>query len=79
MLMEAHVLKAGRALLRWSQIELATRAGISPTTLSKLEAGENVRLSTMRAVQRALEEGGAKFVVEDSKYGPGVRLRDPDS
>lgn len=79
MLVEARLLKAARVLLRWSQEELAKKAGIGRTTLSKVEAGEqDVRLSTIRAVQQALEDGGIKFVAADDVYGVGVRLRQPD-
>lgn len=78
MMVEARVLKAARVLLRWSQEELAKKAGIGQTTLSKLEAGEkDVRVSTLRAVQRALEDGGIKFIAADDVYGAGVRLRQP--
>lgn len=79
MMVEARVLKAARVLLRWSQEELAKKAGIGQTTLSKLEAGEkDVRVSTIRAVQEALENGGIKFVAADDVYGAGVRLRQPN-
>lgn len=38
----------------WSQIKLAIEAGVSPTTISKLERGSECNLTTKRAIADAL-------------------------
>lgn len=40
----------------------------------RLEAGEELKPRTLKAVQCALEEAGVIFVAENGE-GPGVRLR----
>jgi transcriptional regulator with XRE-family HTH domain len=68
-------LRAARALLRLEQEELAKAAGISANTIRKLENSEGRlegRLSTIRALQHALEQAGIEFQDEGR---PGVRMR----
>ncbi len=69
-------LRAARALLGWSQTELATRAGMSLPTVKRVETerGPRVSESTRHALQVALELGGVEFIGENGG-GPGVRLR----
>jgi transcriptional regulator with XRE-family HTH domain len=69
-------LRAARALLGWSQTELATRAGTSLPTVKRVETerGPRVSKATRHALQRALELGGVEFIAENGG-GPGVRLR----
>ena len=72
-------LRAARALLRMEQEKLAEAAGISAATIRKLENSEGQldgRLSTIRALQHALEEAGVEFIPGNGS-GPGVRLREP--
>jgi predicted transcriptional regulator len=70
-------LKAARALLAWSQDELAAAADISLPTIKRLEAqdgplgGRNV---TSTKIRRALEAAGIEFIDENGG-GTGVRLR----
>lgn len=62
-------IRAARALLGWSQQELADRAVVSTNTLRQIELGQvDPRTSTLTAVQRALEKGGVEFLP-----GEGVR------
>ena len=64
--------KAARALLSWSQDDLAEAAGISVPTVARLEAADGPlggRTSTATAICEALEKAGIEFS-ED-----GVRLR----
>ena len=71
--------KAARALLGWSQSELAARSGISEPTIKRLEAGDGVlggRQSTVDAVRSTLEAAGVEFIAQDNG-GPGVRLARP--
>ena len=61
----AEQIKAARALLRMEQEELARRAGISVTTIRRLEAagGEYaVAEATASGVQMALQEAGVEFI-----------------
>lgn len=67
--------RAGRALLDWSQDRLAEESGTPKRTIARLELGEGVpRDSTLAAIRAALEAGGVVFVDENGD-GPGVRLR----
>ena len=69
--------KAARALLGWSQEELAGAAGISVPTIKRLEAQDGPlggRLGTGSKIRTALEAAGVEFIDENGG-GPGVRLR----
>ena len=67
-------IRAARALLGWSQQELADRAIISLNALTRLERGQvDSRLSTLTAVETALMKGGIEFIAAAEK-GEGVRL-----
>ena len=68
-------IKAARALLGWSQDDLAARSGVSQPTIKRLEAegGElGGRAETGEKIRRALQKAGIEFINGD---GPGVRLR----
>jgi transcriptional regulator with XRE-family HTH domain len=62
----AEQIKAARALLRLEQDELARRAGVSVSTIRRVEAvsGGLVAEATIGAVQQALEEAGVEFIQE---------------
>jgi transcriptional regulator with XRE-family HTH domain len=69
--------RAARALLDWSQQDLANRAGVGIVTVRQLEAGvHEPRKATMAVVKGALEGAGVEFIDENGG-GPGVRLREP--
>ncbi len=73
-LVHAAQLRAARSMLRWEQEQLASAAGVSIDTVSRLErlSGElDARASTLRALQRALEAAGVEFKPDGS-----VRLRE---
>lgn len=75
----ARQIKAARALLGWSQQDLADRAIISLNALTRLERSQvDSRLSTLQAVETALIRGGVEFIAPNEK-GEGVRLRTPNS
>lgn len=63
-----------RAALQLGVRELADMAKVSPTTVTRLEAGEELKPRTVEAIQRALEEAGVLFVNGNGE-GPGVRLK----
>jgi transcriptional regulator with XRE-family HTH domain len=54
--------------------ELAELAGVSTNTISRLEAGEELKPRTVAAIRAALEAAGVEFIAENGG-GPGVRLR----
>lgn len=66
--------RMARAGLGMSVRDLADRAQVSTNTISRLEAGDELKPRTVEAIQRALEEAGVIFVAENGE-GPGVRLR----
>jgi predicted transcriptional regulator len=70
-------IKAARALLAWSQADLADRSGISEPTVARLEAidGElGGREDTTQKIRAAIETAGIEFITANGG-GPGVRLR----
>jgi len=70
--MNAAQCRMARAALELGVRELAARAKVAPSTITRLEAGEELRERTIEAVQRALEAAGVEFTNGDA---PGVRLR----
>jgi transcriptional regulator with XRE-family HTH domain len=69
--------RAARALLGWSQEELAAAAHVSVGTIRNFESGKSVPMyNTLAGMQRALEDAGILFITENGD-GPGVRLRKP--
>jgi DNA-binding XRE family transcriptional regulator len=69
--------KAARALLAWSQEQLAETADVSLPTIKRLEANDGPlggRSGTSTKIRTALEAAGVEFIDENGG-GPGVRLR----
>jgi transcriptional regulator with XRE-family HTH domain len=67
--------RAARALLNWSQQDLASKSGVGIVTVHQLEAGTNQpRRATIDVVRRAFEAAGIEFIDENGG-GPGVRLK----
>jgi transcriptional regulator with XRE-family HTH domain len=69
--------KAARALLGWSQADLANRSGVSEPTIARLESAEGElggREDTGEKIRRAIETAGVEFIDENGG-GQGVRLR----
>jgi predicted transcriptional regulator len=69
--------KAARALLAWSQDDLARASSVSVPTIARLEASDGDvggRASTASAIRSALEAAGVDFI-EENGGGPGVRLK----
>jgi transcriptional regulator with XRE-family HTH domain len=69
--------KAARALLAWSQEQLASAANISIPTIKRLEANDGPlggRSETGDKIRQALQVAGVEFIDENGG-GPGVRLR----
>ncbi|RTL91729.1 XRE family transcriptional regulator [Ancylobacter aquaticus] len=71
--------KAARALLDWSQADLAQASGVSEPTLARLEAEDGTlggRRITNAKLRSALERAGIEFISE-SDGRIGVRFRQP--
>ena len=67
--------RAARALINWSQSQLAERAGVARATLADFETGKRRPIANnLNALQKNLELGGVVFLDENGG-GPGVRLR----
>ena len=63
-------LAAARALLGWSQAELALRAGVARTTLADFERGARVPVLQNRlALERTLTAVGIAFISESGVAG----------
>jgi transcriptional regulator with XRE-family HTH domain len=69
-------IRAARALLGWSQTELASRAGLSLPTVKRVEGGfgPDVSSDSRSKLVRALENAGIEFIDENGG-GLGVRFR----
>jgi transcriptional regulator with XRE-family HTH domain len=77
MLLTPEQCRAGRALLTWTQDDLATRAEVSRSTVRGFENGQHeLHRASAAAIRRALEEGGIVFIDADTEHGPGVRMAD---
>ena len=73
-------IRAGRALLGLTQVDVANRAGVGIATLRRIEASVDEVTGTAQSIsriQRALETAGILFIEQDESRGPGVRLRKP--
>jgi hypothetical protein len=70
-------LRAARALLRWSALDLAKASKVGVATIRRVEVVEGeipVTLANEAALRRALETAGVDFIDENGG-GPGVRLK----
>lgn len=73
-------IKAGRGIIRMSQIDLGKISGVSVPTIQRIENDEEHAKSatqdTMNKLSRALEESGVKFIkaTDATGNGAGVRL-----
>lgn len=72
-------LRAARALLRWSALDLAKASKVGVATVRRVEVMDGeipVTAANKEALRRALEAGGVEFIDENGG-GSGVRLRNP--
>jgi transcriptional regulator with XRE-family HTH domain len=70
-------IKAARALLGWSQENLASAANVSVPTIKRLEAQDGPlggRTETGNKIEAALGKAGIEFIDENGG-GAGVRLK----
>jgi len=73
-LITAEQCRAARALLGWTQGELAAQAGSTRMTVVLFERGNTVRASTRRMFRETLEQAGVRFLTADANGGDGVVL-----
>jgi transcriptional regulator with XRE-family HTH domain len=67
--------RAARALLDWSQQQLADAARVGNATIRNFESGRSSpQNATLEVLRRALEAAGVEFIPENGT-GAGVRLR----
>jgi predicted transcriptional regulator len=65
--------RAARALLDWTQTELATRAGINVLALRRFESGHtDPRASTRDRIEKALTDAGIELS-DDGSVGVSLR------
>ena len=68
-------IKAGRALLGWSQAELARRSGVARATVARIEALMMLpRLDTVGKLRLAIKEGGVLFHDDDTGNGFSIAV-----
>ncbi len=70
-------IKAARALLAWSQADLARHSKVSEPTIARLESFDGElggREETGEKIVRAIEKAGVEFIFANGG-GAGVRLR----
>ena len=78
MTITAEQCRAARALLRWSQPQLADATGIARETIAHFERGARIpHASNLKIIRAALEAAGVIFIEGDDTVGPGVQLREP--
>jgi transcriptional regulator with XRE-family HTH domain len=72
MVISAAQIRAARALIGWTQAQLAAESGLSEISIQKIEKGiTDPRASTLAAIERALAAACVEFTNGDA---PGVRL-----
>lgn len=72
-------IRAARALLKWSAVDLSKRCGVSYTAIQRAESAEgmpNMHTNNLLAIKTALEQAGIIFLDPgvNRDGGPGVRL-----
>lgn len=78
-LIASEQIRAGRALLRISVLELSQASGVGVATIKRLEATNGLpsaNARTLDALAKALESMGIEFIGAPED-GPGLRLRKP--
>ena len=76
-MIDAAQVRAARALLNVSQVDLARLASVHVATIRRLEAATEIRgaAETRWKIQIALEAAGIEFIPAEGGKGPGVRLK----
>jgi hypothetical protein len=72
-------MRAARAMLRWSALDLARISKVGVATIRRVEVIDGeipVTAANEAAIRQALETAGIEFIDED-RAGEGVRFRKP--
>jgi hypothetical protein len=72
-------MRAARAMLRWSALDLAAKSKVGVATIRRVEVLEGeipVTFANEAAIRSAFEGAGIEFIEENSA-GEGVRFRKP--
>ncbi|WP_354346230.1 helix-turn-helix transcriptional regulator [Phyllobacterium ifriqiyense] len=70
--------RGARAMLGWSQAELAKAANVSRQTIADFERGAHMPISNnLVGIVRAFQEAGIEFIPENGG-GAGVRFKNHD-
>lgn len=72
-------IRMARAALKWSEKELARRAGLGVATVRRVEkilGPSNTEVETQVRLRRAFQDSGVQFL-PDTGTGPGVRYDYP--
>jgi hypothetical protein len=77
MTIESAQIRAGRALIGWTQAKLAEAAGLPVALVELVETGgaNKAPAATFTKMRATLESAGVAFVPEGSGGGAGVRFR----
>ena len=76
-MLTSELVRAGRALIRWEQKDLAAASKVSLASIKRLETQPGAlaaQARTVEALRSALESAGVEFIPENGG-GAGVRLR----
>ena len=75
-MIEPPQVRAARALIGWSQAELAEAAGVSVSFVDRFESGapDGIPAEAVARMSAALESAGVAFIPQNGG-GAGVRLR----
>lgn len=68
--------RAARALLDWTQAQLAQKASLSAVSIRAFERGGEMRESNQKLLRLTLEAAGVQFIPENGG-GAGVRMAMP--
>ena len=67
--------RAARALLGWTQVELAAEAAIGIDIVRRFERSESdTRSSGLIAIEKAIRRGGVELILAEGRKGEGVRM-----
>lgn len=75
----ARQIRAARALLGWSQGQLAKAAEVGPATVARIELGTiDPKASSLKAIEVALKSAGVQLLDADDTTGEGARMAKPE-
>jgi transcriptional regulator with XRE-family HTH domain len=75
-MIDAEQCRAARALLNWTQGDLAERTSLSAVSIRAFEKGGEMRDSNLKLLRMSFEAAGVVFIPENGG-GAGVRLAKP--